>query len=97
MGIFTGLSTGSRAVERRVASLECALEASFTQSKAASHAISVLEDRLATLEGQHKTLRGRFYSAKGDAETTTGDSREARKAAAFAKAGWVPGSVPKHS
>jgi predicted nucleic acid-binding Zn-ribbon protein len=49
-----------------------------------------LEDRLATLEGQHKTLRGRFYATRSEPEgrpESPGETREARKAAALGRLG----------
>jgi hypothetical protein len=86
--MFTWLSTGTRRA------FKLALAAN-DEAILLRKAVRELEDRLATLEGQHKTLRGRFYAAGRPAEEGPGDSREQRKAQAFAKAGWAAGQPIK--
>jgi hypothetical protein len=74
--MFTGLRTAKKALEL---------------AKAHAEALETLHARLEKLESEHKRLRGRFYQARADliegSENVSGTSREARKAAAFAKFG----------
>jgi hypothetical protein len=87
--MFTGLFTGTRRANR---AYQAACEAHEALQKM-QLTVAVLEDRLATLEGQHKKLRGRFYAAGPDPESSPESSREARKADAFKKAGWSAGKA----
>jgi len=85
--VFTRLFTGTRPVLRVVSDLEQRLN---RVEQAHKHLLDLLEDRLATLEGQHKTLRGRFYAtrsepAEGNGTEITGNTREERRASALAK------------
>lgn len=79
--MFTGLFTGTRRLFRLLGELQ-------TEVLSLQRAVNLLEDRLSTLEGQHKTLRGRFYATRPDATASVdslGDTREARRKAALAK------------
>lgn len=86
--MFRGLFTGTRPALKLVDDLEQRLN---RVEHAHKHLLDLLEDRLATLEGQHKTLRGRFYAARTEPEGSpsspgiTGNTREERRASALAK------------
>lgn len=85
--MFKGLFTGTRPALQAVDRLEYRLN---QVEHAHKHLLDLLEDRLATLEGQHKTLRGRFYAQKDQHEAPaptgiTGNTREERRASALAQ------------
>jgi hypothetical protein len=85
--MFKWLSTGTRPALQAVDRLEYRLN---QVEHAHKHLLDLLEDRLATLEGQHKTLRGRFYATRSETEGSapgaiSGNTREERRASALAK------------
>jgi hypothetical protein len=75
--MFTGLLTGRRQALKALELSEAACEGLLKLRQVTRE----LEDRLATLEGQHKTLRGRFYATRPDAEEGAPEPRRPRKAA----------------
>lgn len=87
--MFTGLFTGLRTARKCLSELRELRE----WCEQASKHIRKLQEEVQELRGSHHKLRGKVYGDRSAARSfeVEGDSREARRAAAFAKHGIMPG------